>query len=183
MLWSSIIYHIKFRLLNTTSLSVPGCANTNRPLNRASVRKLTTSRPWPFIRMLVGYRAPAKWVTDSFNTSLLYNTSHLVNIKFLSHLKFFIANYCSYLAVLPLVDYRCHPSIRWQCRTQMWASALTVSQSAAILLLPQGSGRHRTHGAGLAGSHRTGPDSTPAVKTNMLCQREKIKIFVINSGG
>lgn len=70
---------------------------------------------------------------------------------------------------LPLVGYQYRPSTRWQCRTRMWASAPTADRSAANLLLPRGSGRHKTHGEGLAGSRRTGPDSTPAEKNKMLC--------------
>lgn len=64
----------------------------------------------------------------------------------------------------PLAGYRCRPSIRWQCRTQMWAWALTVSRSAAILPLPRGSGTRRRREVGRVGSHRTGSDSTPAVQ-------------------
>lgn len=162
--YKATLYLIKFRLLNTSTWqTVPGCAKTNKPLKRASVRKLTTSRPWPFIRMLVGYRAPANTVAESFNLVHL-QIHHLVNSLQSSVLLYCKLLFKSYLVVQPLVGYRYHPSIRWQCRTQMWASALTVSQSVAILLLPQGSGRHRTHGAGLVGSHRTGSDSTPAVQ-------------------
>lgn len=71
----------------------------------------------------------------------------------------------SCLGVQPLVGCRYHPSIRWQCRTQMWASAPTANQSVAILLHPRGSETHRRRGAGPAGSRRTGWGSTPAVQT------------------
>lgn len=84
----------------------------------------------------------------------------------------------SYLGVHSPAGCLCRPSTRWQCRKQKWASAPTANQSAAILPLPQGNGKHRTHGAVLAGSHTTGPDSTPAERPDMLWRSKLFRSYL-----
>lgn len=138
----------------------PEYDSTNKPLKRALVRKFTTKRPWSLIRMLVGYRAPAKKYCKKHTGSHRKQAAWIFSMNIVDPRNIKCNNltsWATYPEARPAGGCRCRPSTEWRCRTRTWAAAPTAGQSAASHQFPQESGTHMKHREARAASHRTGP--------------------------